>query len=212
MGAVSDFYKSGALRVRFQQPRILGFLVLAVFLVCSLAINLLLTRRLASATKLVTAMKAESRLGEGDTLPPISAKDPQGQIARLDYQNSNLPTVVFVISPTCDWCTKNIMNMRALVEKAGDRYRFVAFSLSSDKLLNYVKENKLEFPIYTDLPYIPTRDYKLGGTPQTFVVSPNGEVMKIWTGAFAEGTQKEVEAYFGVSLPGIMDPEKTVNQ
>jgi peroxiredoxin len=87
----------------------------------------------------------------------------------------------------------------------------VGLSLSSDKLLNYVTENKLDFPMYADLPYIPTRDYKLGGTPQTFVVSPNGEVMKVWTGAFAEGTQKEVEAYFGVTLPGIRDPEKNVN-
>jgi len=212
MGAVSDFYKLETSKVRLQQPRILGFLILAAFLVCSLAINLLLSRRLATAKRLVTVMKSEAQLSEGDRLAALTAKDPQGQIAKLDYKNTNLPTVVFVISPTCGWCTKNIMNMRALFEKASDRYRFVGLSLSSDKLLNYVKENKLEFPIFTDLPYLPTRDYKLGGTPQTFVVSPNGEVMKIWTGAFAEGKQKEVEAYFGVSLPGIMDPEKTVTQ
>lgn len=212
MGAVSDFYKTSSSKVGFQQPRLIGFLVLAAFLVCSLAINLLLTRRLANAKKIVTAMKSESQLGEGDKLPPMTAKDLQGQIVKLDYKNTNRPTVVFVISPTCGWCTKNIMNMRALAEKASDRYRFVAFSLNSDKLQDYVKENKLEFPVLTDLPYIPTRDYKLGGTPETFVVSPNGEVMKVWSGAFAEGTQKEVEAYFGVSLPGIMDPEKTVTQ
>ena len=130
----------------------------------------------------------------------------------FDYKGIDRPTVVFVIAPTCGWCTKNIMNMRALAEQAKDRYRFVGFSLSSDKLLNYVKENKLEFPVFTDLPYIPTRQYKLGGTPQTFIVSPNGEVIKTWTGAYADKTQKEVEAYFGVSLPGIMEPEKTVSQ
>jgi peroxiredoxin len=212
MGAVSDFYKLNASTARLKQPRLLGFIILAAFLVCSLAINLLLSRRVASFRRLVTAMKSERRLGEGDKVPPLAARDPEGKSVLFDYKGIDRPTVVFVISPSCGWCTKNVMNMRALVEKASDRYRFVGFSLSSDKLLSYVKENKLEFPIYTDLPYIPTRDYKLGGTPETFVVSPNGEVMKIWSGAFADATQKDIEAYFGVSLPGIMDPEKTVNQ
>jgi hypothetical protein len=52
------------------------------------------------------------------------------------------------------------------------------------------------------------REYKLGGTPQTIVVSPQGQVTRIWSGAFAEDLQREVEDYFSVKLPGIMDPEK----
>lgn len=100
------------------------------------------------------------------------------------------------------------MNMRALVKNTGDKYRFVGLSLSSDKLIDYVKENKLEFPIYTDLPILTMREYKLGGTPQTIVVSPQGQVTRIWSGAFAEDLQREVEDYFSVKLPGIMDPEK----
>jgi hypothetical protein len=103
------------------------------------------------------------------------------------------------------------MNMRALVENAGNRYRFVGLSLSSDQLVDYVKENNLEFPMYTDLPILAMREYKLGGTPQTLVVSPKGQVTRIWSGAFAEDLQKEVEEYFSVKLPGIMDPVKTVN-
>lgn len=94
---------------------------------------------------------------------------------------------------------------------AGNRYRFVALSLSANKLSYYVKENQLEFPIYTDLPILTMRDYKLGGTPETIVVSPQGQVTRIWSGAFAEDLQKEVENYFSVKLPGIVDPEKKVN-
>ena len=185
-----------------------SLMTLAVLLVCSLAVNVLMARRVASLKKVVTVIRTESRLVEGEKVPPIAAKDPKGQNAIFDYRATNLPTVVFVITPTCGWCTKNIMNMRALVEKAGDRFRFVGFSLSSDKLLDYVTQNKLNFPIYTDLPFAPTSAYKLGGTPQTIVLSPTGEVMKIWSGAFAEETQKEVENYFGVRLPGLMEPEK----
>jgi peroxiredoxin len=206
--SLDKLYKAGVSQAR-QQVRLSSFLTLAVLLVFSLGINLLLARRVSSLKNMVTVIKAESSLVEGDKVPPLAAKDPQGQNAVFDYSRSKLPTVVFVITPTCGWCTKNIMNMRALVEKASDRFQFVGFSLSSDKLHDYLTANKLDFPFYTDLPLVPTSEYKLGGTPQTIVVSPSGEVMKVWSGAFAEKTQKEVEDYFGVSLPGLMDPQKT---
>ncbi len=209
MGTLGNFYKLGMSKAR--EPYLKWFLILAVLLVCSLAINLLLARRVASLKTLVSLMSSEGQLSEGDKVPSIAARDPQGRTAVLDYGGTNLPTVLFVIAPTCGWCTKNIMNMRTLAEKAGDRYRFVGLSLESEKLIDYVTGHKLNFPIYTDLPLFPTREYKLGGTPQTIVVSPQGVVMKTWSGAFAEETQKDVESYFKVRLPGIMDPETAVN-
>lgn len=112
-------------------------------MVCSLAINLLLARRVASLKRTIAVLKSESRLALGDTLPSILARDPQGQTAVLDYSATQLPTVVFIITPDCGWCTKNIMNMRTLVKNASNRYRFVGLSLSSS---DYVKEYKLEFP------------------------------------------------------------------
>jgi peroxiredoxin len=210
MGSFVDSYKSGVSKAR-REPSLKWVLILAGLLVCSLGVNLLLARRLASLKTLVSLMRSESRLSEGDQVPSIAARDLQGRTAMLDYGGTNLPTVLFVITPGCEWCTKNIMNMRTLAEKAGDRYRFVALSLDSEKLIEYVTGHKLNFPIYTDLPYAPTQQYKLGGTPQTIVVSPQGVVMKTWSGAFAEETQKDVESYFKVRLPGIMDPETAVN-
>jgi len=208
MGSIVDVYKLGASKVR-PEARVTGFLILGALLVCSLGLNLLLARRVSKLKNLAETMRAQARLAAGDKVPPIVARDPEGHTAVLDYSSTNLPTVLFVISPTCGWCTKNIMNMRALTERAGSRYRFVGLSVSSDKVADYVKENKLDFPVYTDLPFLPMKEYKLGGTPQTIVVSPKGDVMKVWSGAFADNLQKEVEAYFGVNLPGIMDPEKT---
>jgi hypothetical protein len=37
------------------------------------------------------------------------------------------------------------------------------------------------------------------------------KVARIWSGAFAEDLQREVEDYFSMKLPGIIDPEKAVN-
>lgn len=207
MATLAEWFKHGV-KYRRPQPGLTSFVVVAVLLVFSLGINLLLTRRVSALKNQVKVIRSELRLTEGDKVPPLTARDPQGNIAVFDYRTNQLPTVVFVISPTCGWCTKNIMNMRALAEKAGDRFQFVGFSLSSKNLHDYVTQNKLNFPMYTDLPLNPTSDYKLGGTPQTIVVSPSGEVMKVWSGAFADTLQRDIEAYFGVSLPGLMDPVK----
>lgn len=209
MASLVDLYRRSAPRLTEARSRTV--LIVGVLLVCSLGFNLLLARRVASLKRTINVLKSESRLALGDTLPAIVAKDPQGRPAVLNYNETQLPTVVFIITPTCGWCTKNVMNMRALVKNAGQRYRFVGLSLSSDKLIDYVKENQLEFPIYTDLPFLTMREYKLGGTPQTIVVSPQGKVTRIWSGAFAEDLQREIEDYFSVKLPGIMDPEKVIN-
>lgn len=211
MGSFVDSDESGVSKPR-QEPSLKWLLILAGLLMCSLGVNLLLARKVASLKAQVSLMRSERQLSEGDQVPSIPARDLQGQTAVLDYGGTNLPTVLFVITPRCQWCTKNIMNMRTLVEKAGDRYRFVALSLDSEKLTEYVTEHKLNLPIYTELPYGPLHQYKLGGTPQTIVVSPEGVVMKTWSGAFADETQKDVESYFQVRLPGIMDPETAVNK
>ena len=207
MARLAEWFKHGV-KYRRPQPGLTTFLVVAILLVFSLGINLLLTRRVSALKDQVKTIRSELRLNEGDKVLPITAKDPQGNTAVFDYRTNKLPTVVFVISPTCGWCTKNIMNMRALVEKASDRFQFVGFSHSSTNLHDYVTQNKLNFPMYTDLPLNPTSNYKLGGTPQTFVVSPEGRVMKVWNGAFSGNLQADVEIYFGVSLPGLMDPVK----
>ena len=206
MGSISGLYKVGVSKAS-SEARVTSFLILGALLVCSLGVNLLLTRKVSSLKAYIALMKSEGQLAKGDKVPSLTAKDPQGQTAVLDYGGTNLPTVLFVITPSCGWCAKNMANMKALADKASTRYRFVALSLSPDKLADYVVKNQIQFPVYTDLPFEPIRDYKLGGTPETIVVSPEGEVLKVWSGAYADDMQKDIESYFGVSLPGLVQTE-----
>jgi peroxiredoxin len=210
MGSITNLYKLGVSKAS-SEARVTSFVILVVLVVCSLGVNLLLTRKVSRLKAYIPLMKSEGQLVKGDRVPSFTAKDPQGQPAVLDYGGTNLPTVVFVITPTCGWCTKNMENIKTLAEKAGNRYRFVAFSLSPDKLADYVAKHHLQIPVYTDLPLVPIRNYKLGGTPETFVVSPEGEVLKVWSGAFADELQDDVESYFGVTLPGLVETQTASN-
>ena len=66
-----------------------------------------------------------------------------------------------------------------------------------------LREHPLGFPVYTKLAADVTWNYKLGGTPQTILVSPQGKVLRNWSGAFAGRQRDELQRYFPVRLPEI---------
>ena len=75
--------------------------------------------------------------------------------------------------------------------------------LSKDGLGEYLTVSHLDIPTYSDLSKETITAYKLGGTPQPLVVSPEGKVLKNWKGAYTGGQESEVESFFQVKLPGL---------
>ena len=53
-----------------------------------------------------------------------------------------------------------------------------------------------------DVSDITRNSLKIGGTPQTIVLSKNGEVLKSWRGAYMSTVKDDVENFFGIRLPG----------
>jgi hypothetical protein len=75
--------------------------------------------------------------------------------------------------------------------------------LSEDGVAQYVAKNALEIPVYSALSPETLKNYKLGSTPQTIVVSADGEVLQNWIGAYVGEQKSQVEAFFHVTLPGV---------
>ena len=61
----------------------------------------------------------------------------------------------------------------------------------------------MNFPIYTNLSQQSIAAYHLGGTPTTIVVSAEGKLLREWKGAYMGNSKREIEEYFGVSIPGV---------
>ena len=101
--------------------------------------------------------------------------------------------------------TKNVSNVQRLATEARGNCRIIGLSLSSDNLRDYAVRNNLNFPIYTELQFAVTRQYKMRGTPQTILVSPEGRVLRNWPGAYVGARQHEVEDYFHIQLPGVTE-------
>jgi peroxiredoxin len=177
---------------------------MAVALVMSVTLNVLMAHRIRTTDSVREAAFADRLLKVGTTVPAITAKRVNGGSEVISYQVTSEPTVLYVFTPTCIWCARNLSNLKTLLENDSDHFRFIALSLSDEGVAPYVAKNGLAIPVYSGLSPETKKTYKLGGTPQTIVISPEGRILQNWVGAYV-GTQKsQVEAFFHITLPGLV--------
>jgi hypothetical protein len=177
---------------------------LLLILVASLSLNVYLGWKVKQGGVEPDTAKAVP----GMKVDPITAVDLDGKPFTIAYNGINKPTVFYVITPSCIWCRRNQANVNRLADAKANDFRFVGLSLGESGLKEYVEEHHLKFPVYARLPAETVESLGLGGTPQTIVVSPEGEILKVWTGAYIEDLRPEVEAYFGIQLPGLTSAGK----
>jgi peroxiredoxin len=178
-------------------------------LAVSVVLNVLLAHRVQSLTVVQSEAVAERLLKLGATVPPIQARRlGANQQEVIAYQGTNQPTVLYILTPTCVWCARNMDNFKTLLDRERGQYRFIGLSLSEQTLPDYVGKNELKLPVYSGLSPETLKIYKLGSTPQTVVISPEGKVLKDWVGAYVGKQKSEVEAFFHVTLPGLRELPK----
>lgn len=176
--------------------------VAIILLIGSTVLNVLLSQKIRYLTNTLREIESQGRLEEGEAAPSFEVKDLTGKSIVLSYSDSPLPTVLYVFTPQCRWCTENLANIKTLANETRGKYRLIGLSLNKDELNSYVEKNKFDFPIYTEISSAVESAYKFGSTPQTLVISPEGKVIKNWVGVYTGEVASEVESYFKVSLPG----------
>lgn len=179
--------------------RVDGFVLL--LLVASLSLNVYLGWKIRQGT--TSSRQNTVTLSPGTKVDPVTAVTLDGIQHTISYEDTNKPTVLYVLSPTCVWCDRNNANLKRLSELRGNDFRFIGLSLAEPGLKAYVDAQNLEFPVYTRLTTETIQALGLGSTPQTIVISPDGRVLKNWIGAYIDPLRPEVEAYFAITLPGL---------
>lgn len=179
------------------------FYSLGFLLTCSVILNVLLAKKINRLVNRPTSVQGDARPLTNTVLPALQAKTVEGASVRFEYGPSELPTIIYVLSPNCDWCEKNKPNLEVLAESIANRYRFVAVSTISNGLKEYLESARLRFQVYTDIPDTIFSAYQMGVTPLTIIVSPEGIVLEAWQGAYVEPLKSHVESYLGIHLPGV---------
>jgi peroxiredoxin len=141
----------------------------------------------------------------GARFPALTVHDLAGKEIKVSWPSAeNKLTVIYLFSPTCIWCQRNIENFKAMGTATRSEYRLVPISLTSAGLAKYVERYGLVFPVFADPVVADGGAFAYDGTPETFVVSRDGTVKRVWRGAFTEAVKGEVEAYLGLHLPGMI--------
>ena len=175
---------------------------LAISLTLLLSVSLTLNVALASKIR-----EANHRAGipenlqPGTALPALVAKDLAGKPVKISV--TGRPSLLYIFTPACSWCARNLENWKAVAAHAGGSHQVVNISLATSGLDEYVKKNHVDTPVYQNVSPSIIQAYKLAATPTTIVVGPDGRVLKSWAGAYSGAVKKEIEDYFHVRLPGL---------
>jgi hypothetical protein len=99
------------------------------------------------------------------------------------------------------------MNIAALTKQSRGDFHFVGLSRASDDLKSFLSKDPPAFPVFVDRTGAAGAALGYLGTPQTVVLSKDGEVIHNWIGAYEGPKKASVESFFGVNLPGLLPEE-----
>jgi peroxiredoxin len=153
----------------------------------------------------VASVRSRAPTIVGSRAPALEVKDLAGKPVTLDVARPGKTAVLYLFSPGCGWCRRNLPNMRALMTAAGRRFSFVPISLDAEGVSAYWARIGAHGVVYTE-PSPATRSaYGFTGTPQTIVIGPDGKIIKDWSGAYTGQLSSEVSSALGVRLPGLSE-------
>jgi thiol-disulfide isomerase/thioredoxin len=177
--------------------------ILVALLCASLMINIALSRRISSIKHSLEQQTQQHLLLPGTRVPPLYGKGVTGGPQVVTYDRVNVPTLIYLFTPQCGWCRKNLPNLHALAEHSGPNYRLVGVSLTSKDLSDYLQREHLsDLPVLTDPSEATTSAFRFGGTPETILISPAGDVEKVWVGVYQGHVKSEIENSLNLQLPG----------
>jgi hypothetical protein len=141
--------------------------------------------------------------------PAVGTRVPSLDLRSLDGRTVNIrtigkPTLVYSMSPTCQWCMRNTPSIKALANSLKAKFTLVGVSKQRDGLEDYLKMADPGFEVFTNLDESTLRAFSdLAVTPQTILISGEGVITNVWTGAYQGDDKDDIERVFGVTLPSL---------
>lgn len=189
----------------FQLPKLLGSFAsfsLLVFFAVFIQKNyraLLIHKNQSFQEKFTkSSVESEKQSLIGKCLPPTTLKDIRSGSAVSLIDPTSLQKPIFLIfwSATCGHCRKEMPKLSQFIKRNPDLFHWVTVStlrpqkkvgeLSHREFtLKFANEIELKAPILND-PGILAPLLQVAGTPSSFLLAPNGQVMKIWKGMIPE--------------------------
>lgn len=115
-----------------------------------------------------------------------------GKVSLDSYKGK--PLVLNFWAPWCPPCKEEAPALQAVYDRyKGTDVEFLMVSIrDTDKnVADFMKDNKLSFPVALDTNAELTSKYSVTGIPTTFFIDRNGEIKRAFTGALKEAQMEE---------------------
>jgi hypothetical protein len=184
-----------ALRACYSVRKPVAALYLALGIVL-LVLNVLLLRQ-NSRVRALAATRYSFSVAKGSVfLPPIRGVGIQGEKLAVTFGRDPRKTLLLVFSPGCDFCELNWPHWRRIAVGAEeDAVRLVYICLSSTLTADYAKSHGIQGGIVlARLDFTTDRELGLHLTPQTILLTSEGEVEHAWSGLLSEEEVADIQA------------------
>jgi hypothetical protein len=165
-----------------------------------LTVNLLLVRQNRRLAGLAEAHLRALEPQTGVRVPPIHGFDIGGREVSIGYGIDNRKTLVLVFATTCHVCDSNWPSWGTILRRLNrDSFRVVGVDLSSKLDQGYIVRHGIDgLPVLAEPDPRMVLAYNLNLTPQVILVSREGRIERVWTGALGRGTLADVEGVLGL--------------
>ena|ERR1051326_3396999 len=174
--------------------------ILLAILITSLAINVYLG---VSRNQAAAAPRSRPELiPTGSSAPVFEGTTLAGGKVTVDFRKDKRATLLYVFSPTCHWCERNLANITAIMKARPDLH---VIGVNVGPPLDNISLARQPFSEILTPTRATAQAYRFSGTPSTLLISSSAKVLGTWTGAYAGPIAADISQAFAVSLPGLLD-------
>jgi len=177
--------------------------VIAVLLLMSVVLNALFLYQ----PRVAARSRAQGLWAVGTVAPPLGVDSDNGERKWLEWEDRTRPMVLYVYSPKCRWCERNVGSLRSLVAQASGRFDVIGISVLRDEgRRTYLIDRGIPMPAFFFKSGAMQQGYRFGQTPQTIVVGAKGVVLANWV-PYTSDIQLNIRSILGVTVPAVTIPK-----
>jgi peroxiredoxin len=152
-------------------------------------------------------LRKEHQIFLGRKVSTLNVKNKANETASIDFHKQNLPTILYVFSPSCHWCEKNFKLAVELYNGTKEKYNFIGLSIERDSSNSTDVSNLQDIPftVYSSPSKENYEDYFFRVTPATYIISTDSSVINYWSGAYTKNTKIEIENALSVKLSDLTE-------
>ena len=172
--------------------------VLAACCLLLLGMNVALIRQNKTLKAQVSQPPPSLEAPIGAQMPELKGFDPGGREISIAYGKDLRKVLVFVYSPSCQFCTQNWPKWQQLFpELDRSAVRPIGVDVSATSTMDYIVRQFKDLPVVTKVDPKDMVDYHLHLTPQTILVNQTGKVEKVWSGVLTDANVAEIKGMIG---------------